>query len=125
MLVVIDKQMGGFCTQVSYDHTLCSGGTKNASSRALRPEATKFFHSNRNMTASSLKKLSGRSASHLCKDILGTGDKEVATSYTILESFLEFLGYKSREEIITDCQVRGCTSRENAGSQCWAWMRLG
>ena len=36
-------------------------------------------------------KLSERSASRLRKEILGTGDKEVATTYTILESFLEFL----------------------------------
>ena len=35
-------------------------------------------------------KLSGRSASRLRKEILGTGDKEVATAYTMLESLLEF-----------------------------------
>ena len=37
-------------------------------------------------------KLRGRSARRLRKEILGTGDKEVAISfiYTILESFLEF-----------------------------------
>ena len=42
-------------TEVSYEHTLCSGGTKNASPRALRAEAAKFINSNTNMTASSLK----------------------------------------------------------------------
>ena len=36
-------------------------------------------------------KLSGRSASLLREEILGTGDKKVATSYTMLESFLEFI----------------------------------
>ena len=35
--------------------TLCSGGTKNASPRALRAEAAKFIDSNTNMSASSLK----------------------------------------------------------------------
>ena len=42
-------------TKVSYEHTLCSGGTKNASPRALRAEAAKFIKPNANMTASSLK----------------------------------------------------------------------
>jgi hypothetical protein len=36
-------------------------------------------------------KLSGRSTSRLRKEILGTGDKEVATAYTMLESLLEFI----------------------------------
>ena len=36
-------------------------------------------------------KVSGRSASRLRKEILGTGDEEVATPYTMLESFLEFI----------------------------------
>ena len=99
-------------TQVCYEYTLCSGGTKNASSRALLPEATKFFRSNKNMTASTLKdsleslsgrgELSGRSASHLRKTILGTGNMEVATSYTMLESLLEFRGYKCGGSV-TDC----------------------
>ena len=34
--------------QVSYEYSLCSGGTTNASSRALRPEATKFSRPNKN-----------------------------------------------------------------------------
>ena len=42
-------------TDVCYEHTLCSGGTKNASLRALRAEAAKFINSNTNMTVSSLK----------------------------------------------------------------------
>ena len=50
MLVTLDARM-----EVSYEHTLCSGGTKNASPRALRAEAAKFINSNTNMTASSLK----------------------------------------------------------------------
>ena len=60
-------------TEVSYEHTLCSGGTKNASPRVLRAEAAKFINANTNMTAPSKKnslksqsgcgKLSGRSAS--------------------------------------------------------------
>ena len=106
---------------------------------ALRPEATKFVYSNRNMdtnmTASSLKedslksqsgcgKLSGRFASRLRKETLGTRDKEVATSYTMLESFLEFIGYKWGGSV-TDCQVRACTSRGNARAQCWIWMPFG
>ena len=41
--------------EVSYEHTLCSGGTKNASPRALQAEAAKFINSNTNMTALSLK----------------------------------------------------------------------
>ena len=36
-------------------------------------------------------KPSRRSASRLRKNILGIGGKEVATSYTVLESFLEFI----------------------------------
>ena len=86
-------------TEVSYEaHTLCSGGTKNASLRALRAEGAKFTISNKNMTTSllndSLKfqsgfgKLSGRSTSRLRKENLGTGNKQVGTSYTMLESFL-------------------------------------
>ena len=50
MLATLDARM-----EVSYEHTLCSGGNKNASPRALRAEAAKFIHSNTNMTASSLK----------------------------------------------------------------------
>ena len=50
MLTILDARM-----EVSYEHTLCSGGTKNASPRALRAEAAKFINSNTNMTASSLK----------------------------------------------------------------------
>ena len=121
-------------TQVSYEYTLCSGGTKNATSRALRPEATKFFRPNKNMTASTLKgslkslsrpgKLNGRSASHLRKEILGAWNINVATSYTMLESLLEFRGYKCGRSV-TDCQVRACISRGNAGAQCWAWMSFG
>ena len=58
---------------------------RSISSRALWPEVTKFVHSNRNVTVSSLKdslksqsgcgKLSGRSTSHLGKEILGTEDR--------------------------------------------------
>ena len=48
MLAILDARM-----EVSYEHTLCSGGTKNASpTRALRAEAAKFIYSNTNMTAS-------------------------------------------------------------------------
>ena len=36
-------------------------------------------------------KLSGRSASRLRKEILGTGDKEVTAAYTMLKSLLEFI----------------------------------
>ena len=50
MLAILDAKI-----EVSYEHTLCSGGTKNASPRALRAEAAKFINSNTNMTASSLK----------------------------------------------------------------------
>ena len=42
-------------TEVSYEHTLCCGGTKNASPRALWAEAVIFINSNTNMTVSSLK----------------------------------------------------------------------
>ena len=41
MLAILDARM-----EVSYEHTLCSGGTKNASPRALRAEAAKFINSN-------------------------------------------------------------------------------
>ena len=110
-------------TEVSYEHTLCSGGTKNASPRALRAEAAKFIYSNTSMTASSLKnslksqtgcdKLSGRSASRLRKEILGTGDKEVAASYTTLDSFFEFIRDKCGGSV-TDCQGRASPRRGNA-----------
>ena len=40
-------------------------------------------------------KLSGRSASRLRKEILGTRDEEVATAYTMLESLLEIIRDKS------------------------------
>ena len=46
-------------------------------------------------------KLSRRSASNLCKEILRTEDKEVATSYTMLESFIEFIRDK-RGGSVTD-----------------------
>ena len=36
-------------------------------------------------------KLSGRSASRLRKEILGTRDKEVTTAYTMLETLLEII----------------------------------
>ena len=42
-------------THVSYEHMLCCGSTKNASSGALRPEATKFVHYNGNGTPSPLR----------------------------------------------------------------------
>ena len=103
---------------VSYEQTLCYGmlwGYKNTNSSALRPEASKFVHSYGHITASSLKdllksqsgcgKLSRRSTSRLLrKKILGTGDEEVATLYTMVESFLEYLGDKC-EGSVTDCQV--------------------
>ena len=86
------------------------------------------------MTASSLKdpsktqsgygKLSGCSASCLHKEILGTGDSAVARSYTMLESFLEFMDYKCGGRL-TYCQVRACTSRGNAGVHRWAWITFG
>ena len=47
-------------------------------------------------------KLSGRSASRLRKEILGTGDKEVATAYTMLESLLEFIRDKCVVGSVTD-----------------------
>ena len=75
------------------------------------------------MTASSLKnslksqtgcgKLSGRSASRLRKEILGTGDKEVSASYTMLDSFFEFIRDKCGGSV-TDCQVRANPRRGNA-----------
>ena len=80
---------------------LYSGGTNNASSKALRPEATKSVHLNRDIKASSLRnslipqsgcgKLASCSASHLRnKEILGTEIRKVAISCTMLESFLGF-----------------------------------
>ena len=45
-------------------------------------------------------KLSGRSASHLRKEILGTRDKEVATACTMLESLLEFIRDKCGASVI-------------------------
>ena len=75
------------------------------------------------MTAYSLKdslkfqsgfgKLSGRFTSRLRKENLGTGDKEVATSYTMLESFFEFVRDKCGGSV-TDCQVKASISRGNA-----------
>ena len=46
-------------------------------------------------------KLIGRSRSRLRKEILGTGDKELATAYTMLESLLEFIRDK-RGGSVTD-----------------------
>ena len=104
-------------------NTPCSGGTKNASPSALRAEAAKFVNSNTSMKTPSLKnslksqtgcgKLSGRSASRLRKEILGTGDKKVAAWYTMLDSFFEFIPDKCGGSV-TDCQGRASPRRGNA-----------
>ena len=75
------------------------------------------------MIASSLKhslksqsgcgKLSGCSTSRPRKETLGTEDKEVAISYTMLEGFLEFIRDKCGGSV-TDCQVRASMGRGNA-----------
>ena len=65
--------------------------------RAVHPGSTTTRLFNTSVIKDSLKsqsgpdKLSGRSASRLRKEILGTGNKEVDTAYTMLESLLEFM----------------------------------
>ena len=54
-------------------------------------------------------KLSGRSASRLRKEILGTRDKEVPTAYTMLESLLEIIRDKCGASV-TD-RVEGMLAR--------------
>ena len=72
------------------------------SERAVTPGSTTA-----RLFATSLKsqsccdKLSGRSASRLRKEILGTRDKKVAAAYTMLESLLEFIRDK-RGASVTD-----------------------
>jgi len=56
-------------------------------------------------------KLSGRSTSRLRKEILGTGDKEVATGYTMLESLLEFIRDKCGANVTELVQVEGMLAR--------------
>ena len=91
------------------DYFQKSSTSRQHDSMAILPFSHDMKRTDSLKSQSEYDKLSGRSASRLRKEILGTRDKEVPTAYTMLESLLEIIRDKCGASV-TD-RVEGMLAR--------------